>query len=76
MRKQTTQAKEVYWNNHGYLFKTNENMQANVFKIRFWSVADDIQCASIGEKQMVTWWRGYLVVVSQDNKQIQRPSVG
>ncbi|XP_074607896.1 vacuolar protein sorting-associated protein 11 homolog isoform X1 [Acropora palmata] len=29
-----------------------------------------------GEKQMVTWWRGYLVVVSQDNKQLQRPSAG
>ncbi|PFX15152.1 Vacuolar protein sorting-associated protein 11-like [Stylophora pistillata] len=29
-----------------------------------------------GEKQMVTWWRGYLVVVSKDNKQIQRPAVG
>ncbi|CAH3015308.1 unnamed protein product, partial [Porites evermanni] len=29
-----------------------------------------------GEKQMVTWWRGYLVVVSQDNKQLQRPAVG
>ena len=30
----------------------------------------------IGEKQMITWWRGYLVVASQDNKQLSRPSVG
>ncbi|XP_068706072.1 vacuolar protein sorting-associated protein 11 homolog isoform X2 [Montipora foliosa] len=29
-----------------------------------------------GEKQMITWWRGYLVVASQDNKQLSRPTVG
>ena len=58
-----------------YLKKIAKVILAHFSKIAYLSLLL-IMFIMSGEKQMVTWWRGYLVVVSQDNKQLQRPAVG
>lgn len=67
--------------NYFYLKKIAKVILAHFSKIAYLSFLWEellllIMFIMPGEKQMVTWWRGYLVVVSQDNKQLQRPAVG
>ena len=66
-----SKTKHLPWGEYGYFLEMHSTCMhaSSLSKIL-------INHVLAGEKQMVTWWRGYLVVVSQDNKQLQRPSAG